>query len=332
MTHLLLQRLIKTAAFSVSAFTAFSFVALPGYSQNVHTFGSGSFHTNRQFNHEFDRSIRSSQRLGSDIVCSSDIDRSRFFRPYRRHFSSSVLTNDLLINDPLVPNRLSNQPMSSQLAPTLINDPLVPNRLSNQPFNSDLSQTRHTIRDNTRQVVACQTIKESSITMINQPLSNHFVNITINNGGFQSAQSVASRRSANSSELPPGAIAYLPDGNYRITSATNVASDISNEALVSHGGRLFTFNKSGNSIIGNFDDFDGGFSACVTGSVNGSTITGQAFTDDLGTDVLGRSYLDLGLALELGDQVSRDRYDNSVLNLSGFSRINAGTALPPTRC
>jgi len=68
------------------------------------------------------------------------------------------------------------------------------------------------------------------------------------------------------------------------------------------------------------------------GSVEGNIVTGQAFTEDLGANVLGRNYLDLGLALELGERTAGDRYSNSVLNLGGFSRINAGATTPPNRC
>jgi hypothetical protein len=137
------------------------------------------------------------------------------------------------------------------------------------------------------------------------------------------------------SAILPGrgfAIANLPDGNYRVTSIANASNDIGIAELSNRGGRLFTFNKSGSTITGNLNDFDGGFSACVTGSVDGNVVTGQAITDDLGVNVLGRNYLDLGLTLALGEQVAGDRYSNSVLNLSGFSRINAGAVTPPARC
>ncbi|MBE9060244.1 hypothetical protein [cf. Phormidesmis sp. LEGE 11477] len=346
----------KIAAVSIPAFTALIFAALPSYSQDLGTFSSGPFRTDREFNREFDRSLQSLQGLGSDVVCGNDIDRSRRFSSrssFRRRFSSSstlthnpfipnrldarqfsnVQVSRTLTNNPLVPNRLNTQQVDSiQIAQTLTNDPLVPNRLNAQPFNDGRLQTSSGIR----QAVTCQTIRNSSITTINQPLSNHAVNITINNSGAQAAPNVATSRTSGrqsaSDKLPFSAIASLPDGNYRLTSATNVPNDISNAELASSGGRLFTFKKSGNTIIGNLNDFDGGFNACVTGSVNGNLVTGQAFTNDLGTNVLGRNYLDPALTLELGEQATGDRYDNSVLNLSGFSRINAGTASPPTRC
>ncbi len=157
------------------------------------------------------------------------------------------------------------------------------------------------------------------------------MNITINNRP-QAVGNIVNSGAGGNGKLPLGAIANLPDGNYRLTSTPNLSNDVSSSELANSGGRLFTFNKSGSTITGNLNDFDGGFNACVTGSVEGNVVTGQAVTNDLGADVLGRNYLDLGLALELGDRVGGDRYNNSVLNLSGFSRINAGQTSPPTRC
>ena len=318
MIHSLLQQSSKIGLLSASVLPAMIFASLPSYSQDLGTFRSGPIRSDREFN----RSLQSLQSSRSEIICGNDIGRSRFHSSFRRRFASNTLTND-----PLIPNRLNAQQFDNQQFPqALINDPLVPNRLNTRGFNSGFPQiSRHAL-----QSVTCQTIRGSSITTVNQPLSNHSVNITINNRS-QSDRTVAGSRSASDSKLPLG-VANLPDGNYRIISAANVANDISNAELANRGGRLFTFSKSGNTVTGNLNDFDSGFSACVAGSLNGNLVTGQAFTNDLATNVLGRNYLGLGLALELGEHVAGDRYDNSVLNLSGFSRINAGTASPPTRC
>lgn len=324
MIHSLLQQSRKIAILSASALTVLIFASLPSYSQNLGTFRSDSIRTDRNFNRSLQslRGLGSSPISGADVICGSDIGRSRR-RSLRRRFSSDPLTHN-----PLIPNRLNSQQSNpQQITQTLTNDPLVPNRLNPQSFSPRASQ----VRRNPPQSVTCQTIRESTITTINQPLSNHSVNITINNGA-PSGRTMASSDVVSNRIRSPSAIANLPDGNYRITSALDAADDLSHAELASSGGRLFTFNKSGNTITGNLNDFDGGFSACVTGSVDGNIVTGQAFTNHQGTNVLGRRYLDLGLALELGSQVASDRYDNSVLNLNGFFRINAGTVVPPTRC
>ena len=334
----LLQRSAKIAVVSTTAFATVVLAALPGYTQNLGTFSSGPF---RRTDYDLGRSLQNLQSLGSDVICGNDIGRSRYstrdrfytrgyYRANRGYYRTNPLTND-----PLIPNRLDSQQINPQInnrliGQTLTNDPLIPNRLDSQPLNNRLTPTSSLA--NAPQSVNCQTIRDSSITTINQPLSNQSVSIAVNSNRPQASGNVANSGSGGSGKLPLSAIANLPDGNYRVTSATNLRNDVGNAELASSGGRLFTFNKSGSTITGNLNDFDGGFSACVTGSVEGNIVTGQAVTNDLGADVLGRNYLDLGLALELGDRVGSDRYSNSVLNLGGFSRINAGQTSPPTRC
>ncbi len=332
MLYSLLQQSLKTAVVSTTVLTSIFLAALPSYSQNLGSFGSGPF---RIVN---DRALLELQSLGPDVICGNDGGRLRSFSRRRFYFNRGYTNANTLTNNPLIPNRLDSQrtQLTGSALTALTDDPLVPNRLNSQSVDAGLNQV-----SSSGQSVNCQTIRNSSITTVNQPLANQSVNITINSGGGQLARNAVSSRAATSnSSLPlsailPGrgfAIATLPDGNYRVTSAANVRNDISTAELSSIGGRLFTFNKSGSTITGNLNDFDGEFSACVVGSVEGNIVTGQAFTNDLGTNVLGRNYLDLGLALELGDRAAGDRYSNSVLNLSGFSRINAGAATPPNRC
>ncbi|EDX86789.1 hypothetical protein S7335_4495 [Synechococcus sp. PCC 7335] len=323
MIHSLSQQSRKIAVLSASALSILIFASLPGYSQNLGTFRSGPIRTDREFN----RSLQFLQGSGSNVICGNNVVRSRFRNSFRRRFFRDTLTNN-----PLIPNRLNSQQSSGrQITQTLTNDPLVPNRLNTQPFRTGASQ----VRRSASQSVTCQTITESDITTINQPFSNQSVNITINNGS-RSARTMTTRTMASSrlvgDSIQPLSVASLPDGNYRVTSALDATDGLSDVELVSNGGRLFTFNKSGSTITGNFNDFDGASNACVIGSVDGNLVTGQVVTSNLGTNVLGRNYLDLGLTLELGEQVASDRYENSVLNLSGFSRINAGTTFPPTRC
>ncbi len=331
----LLQRSARIAVVSTAALATVVLAALPGYSQDLGTFGSGPFRTTSDGfdsydfdSHDFDRSLQAFQSLGPDVICGNDVGRSRYSTRRRFYTNRGYYRTHPLTNNPLIPNRLDSQQIDSRpIGQTLTNNPLVPNRLNSQPASSSLAQ----VSRSASRTANCQTIRNSSITTINQPLSNQSVNITINSRP-QAVGNVANSRSGGDDKLPLSAIANLPDGNYRLTSAANLRNDVSTAELANGGGRLFTFNKSGSTITGNLNDFDGGFSACVTGSVEGNIVTGQAFTNDLGADVLGRNYLDLGLALELGDQVGGDRYNSSVLNLSGFSRINAGQISPPTRC
>ncbi len=107
---------------------------------------------------------------------------------------------------------------------------------------------------------------------------------------------------------------------------------ISDEELLKNGGYLFTFRKRGNVVTGNFGQIDGEIGACVTGTVSGNTITGQAYTNDEPVTVDGKTYLGQLRVLQLGTPVSNVRYDNSVMNVESLSRINAGTRLPVESC
>ena len=132
-------------------------------------------------------------------------------------------------------------------------------------------------------------------------------------------------------------IGDLPDGNYRVASATYPFRVVSDEELVENGGALFLFRKRGNSITGNFSYIDSEISACVTGTLAArNAILGRASVADK-TDVVtdaetGVAFLGPAEYLQLGENVSGDRYESSILTLEGFSRINAGPVLPPESC
>jgi hypothetical protein len=133
---------------------------------------------------------------------------------------------------------------------------------------------------------------------------------------------------------PPAAatLESLPDGNYRMASATYPLRVVTDEELLQNGGYLFLFRKRGNVITGNWGHIDHEEGACITGTVSGNTITGQAYTNDQPTTIEGKTYLDPMRVLQLGTPVSGLRYDGSVMNVASLSRINAGTQLPPESC
>ena len=58
-------------------------------------------------------------------------------------------------------------------------------------------------------------------------------------------------------------LADLPDGNYRMTTAEYANRIVSDEELLASGGYLFVFQKSGNSVTGNFGHIDHEEGACV---------------------------------------------------------------------
>jgi len=121
------------------------------------------------------------------------------------------------------------------------------------------------------------------------------------------------------------ALSDLPDGNYRVLLSSRGIGD----GGIVEEGRLFTFRKAGDRVIGDFDYVGSGESACVTGTLQGNTVFGEAFPRSGGVQVLGKTYLGSGLSLQLSNSFN----DNSaVLSLNGFSFVNAGTVAPPTAC
>jgi hypothetical protein len=131
----------------------------------------------------------------------------------------------------------------------------------------------------------------------------------------------------------------LPDGNYRYWNVATSDAIVSDETLLATGGTLFLFSKQGNAIKGVFS-YVGEEAICVSGQVNGNTVSGTALQTGQGVSIVssGDTFANFGssdaLALRRGRQVSDEqvRYDSALLNLAGLNRINAGTALPPGGC
>jgi len=127
-------------------------------------------------------------------------------------------------------------------------------------------------------------------------------------------------------------LADLPDGNYRMTSAEYPVRVVTDEELLANGGYLFVFRKRGDAVTGIFGHIDGETGACITGTVSGDTITGQAYTNDQPATINGTTYLGPLQVLQLGTPVNNLRYDGSVMNVESLFRINAGTRIPVETC
>lgn len=149
----------------------------------------------------------------------------------------------------------------------------------------------------------------------------------------QDADSVATDPTPPVGPMPAGpTLAALPDGNYRMTTAEYPNRIVSDEELLASGGYLFVFRKLGNTVTGNFGHIDHEEGACITGTVSGNTITGQAYTDDRPIAIDEQIYLDPSRHLRLGEKATDVRYDSSMMNVAGLSRINAGTRVPVESC
>lgn len=139
---------------------------------------------------------------------------------------------------------------------------------------------------------------------------------------------------------PQATLADLPNGNYRVASATYPLRVVSDEELVKNGGVLFSFRKFGEEVTGRFNYIDSDLGACIAGTIEGNTVTGKAYTDDNGFSPEESTAIFLGPGgfLLLGEndggpvRTGARSYDSARLDLEGFSRINAGTMLPPESC
>ncbi|MFH7243775.1 MAG: hypothetical protein ACHWZW_13095 [Spirulina sp.] len=140
-------------------------------------------------------------------------------------------------------------------------------------------------------------------------------------------------------DRPQGRVQDLPDGNYRYWSGTTDQSIVSDDILINNGGTLFLFRKQGDNVTGIFS-YVNAEAICISGQVNGNTVSGRAVQTGEGISVLssGETFANFGpsetLSLRRGRQVSDEqvRYGSALLNLAELNRINAGTALPPGGC
>ncbi|MEM6255199.1 MAG: hypothetical protein AAF821_19980 [Cyanobacteria bacterium P01_D01_bin.156] len=149
-----------------------------------------------------------------------------------------------------------------------------------------------------------------------------------------------SNRPTNTADSAPatfyGTIAGLADGNYRYVSGPAAERAYSEQALLRRGGVLFNFRKTGDQVMGFYSYIDGD-SICVEGRVTGNTITGQAYPRNGVTQTLGEDFAFWGPASFLRVRRSQGEggqryYSSAILELSDFSRINAGSSLPPSSC
>ncbi|MBX2864278.1 MAG: hypothetical protein KTR27_12070 [Leptolyngbyaceae cyanobacterium MAG.088] len=133
-----------------------------------------------------------------------------------------------------------------------------------------------------------------------------------------------------------GTIAGLANGNYRYVSGPADNRGYSDQELLSRGGVLFVFRKTGDEIIGSYSYVDGE-SICVRGRVSGNTVSGQAYPFNGVAQDLDEGFQSWGPApflrvrRTLGEE-GNQYYGSATLELNDFSKINAGSSLPPSSC
>lgn len=125
-------------------------------------------------------------------------------------------------------------------------------------------------------------------------------------------------------------LASKPDGNYRYLAGAAEQRAYTDEELQQQGGSIFVLKKEGNRITGSLLPRLGSPGICVTGVASGNTVSGFAYPDG---DAQPQSNLPGALQVR---QVRTENegfyYAGAVLDLSGFTPINAGASLPPERC
>ena len=118
----------------------------------------------------------------------------------------------------------------------------------------------------------------------------------------------------------------LPDGNYRATSADLPFRVVTDQELLESEGGVFLFKKVGNTVSGDFFYPETDSSVCIEGTLSGDAVKGAGRLE--GTE----GTIPDSDALSFDDVIDGEALSALVLDLSNFSRINAGSVLPRESC
>lgn len=145
--------------------------------------------------------------------------------------------------------------------------------------------------------------------------------------------------------VPP--LSALPDGSYRYLAGNYEYGVYTDEQLAANGGAVFLLTKRGNEVTGYLRPRIDRPGICVTGLVGGNSVVGAAYPDeaiapqantaDVSSAAAGNAYTPFAGLSSLQVRQPRtvaDRtyYADAKLDLSEYSRINAGAAIAPTEC
>ena len=143
-------------------------------------------------------------------------------------------------------------------------------------------------------------------------------------------------------------IASLRDGNYRFCSSRTT---LANALFPTRGrpantaGACFRFRKQASQIVGDYYYPSVGASVCLTGSLRGNTITGQAierllpgtaslvnYQQSVLTNWRAAGFLKVADGSLIEGSNDAIQYESASLNLEDFYRYNAGYVAPPSDC
>lgn len=149
------------------------------------------------------------------------------------------------------------------------------------------------------------------------------INATLSCESAANTSDTSSDGMSTASDVP---LSNLPNGNYRLTSVAFPFPIVSTQDLLEVDTTVFLFRKRGNSIVGTFGYPETDNNVCISGTLEGNVVTGQA---SLGST---EATVPQSNALRISGQEMGGRSMDAVLNLNEFSRINAGAVLPPLEC
>ncbi|MEM6452546.1 MAG: hypothetical protein AAF703_19795 [Cyanobacteria bacterium P01_D01_bin.105] len=131
---------------------------------------------------------------------------------------------------------------------------------------------------------------------------------------------------------PISTLSSRPDGNYRYVAGDVEDFMLTDTELQQRNGAVAVLRKEGNRVVGTLMPQFGEPGMCITGIVSGDSISGTLYprsTDGkLPVDAISEA-LRLQPTRAIGEEPTAV---SAVLDLSGFSMINAGTTPPPKSC
>jgi len=183
-------------------------------------------------------------------------------------------------------------------------------------------------------VLVCQTVTATPTTSASTGTSPESAPLTVPQPATPNPAPPQQQTPSPTPQRPT--IASLSDGNYRYWNGQPTSPIMTDEALLNAGGTVFLFHKQGNQVTGSFAYIDGE-AACIIGHVDGNTVAGFAYPANGDITNTGNTFTSWGpsgfLQVRHGRQRGRHpRYNSALLNLNGFSRINAGESAPPSSC
>ena len=134
------------------------------------------------------------------------------------------------------------------------------------------------------------------------------------------------------SGAPITTLAARADGNYRYVAGAEAGRTYTDAELQQQNRAIFVLRKEGNRVVGELMPRLGEAGVCIVGVASGDRISGFAYLPDPSAGISAYSG-----ALQFWDSTAVAASEgiasaNAVLDLAGFSMVNAGSMTPPKSC